>query len=811
METVTLSLDQEQVTVPDGLSLLQLAWKQGKYIPSLCAHPDLSPEGSCRLCLVEVEGQPGLVQACDVKVQAGMVVRTESPAIAAARQDNLAKILANHPHVCLTCPQREGCTRTTCSYGIPVEERCCSIFNDCEIRRASDYVGIKNDTPRYVHRKLPIVHDEPFYNLDFNLCISCGRCVRVCRDVRGIGALGVRELDGHVYMGPIADTLEESGCKFCGSCVEVCPSGSLLDKVAEVPGKVETSLVPCREACPAGIDVPRYVRLIADGKFPEAVAVIREKVPFPEVLGYICFHPCEPVCRRGKIDEPISICSLKRFASSRDTGLWKEKANFAPATGKKVGVIGSGPAGLTTAYYLARKGHSVTVFEAYSEPGGMLRTGIPEYRLPREVLDREIQEIVDAGVKIQYNSRVDDLDALFAEGFEALFLAIGAHQGSKLGLKGQDSPRVMDGVSFLRRVNLGEDVSVGQKVAVIGGGNAAIDAARTARRLGSQEVTLIYRRTRAEMPAFPHEVDEAIHEGITLEFLTNPVSIQPGNGNLQVEFVRMELGDPDESGRRRPVPLPGSEYTREFDTVIAAIGQRPEVPDHFHLPLGKGDILEIHRDTLKTNREKVFAGGDAVSGPASVIEAISMGRTAASVIDCSLGGDGIIDESLVDFEDASPFLGKEEDFLARLRAEMPTLAVAERLIGFPVVELGLEEKAAIAEANRCLRCDLRLDLASLPLPPAHWLEFTAEQVAQVSEAEGVFELLDEEKNVLMICGTPNLRQSLTEKLQENSQARYFTFEEEPMYTQRESELLQQYLQQHGQMPGGGASDLDDLF
>ena len=366
-------------------------------------------------------------------------------------------------------------------------------------------------------------------------------------------------------------------------------------------------------------------------------------------------------------------------------------------------------------------------------------------------------------MKIQYNSRVDDLDALFAEGFEALFLAIGAHQGSKLGLKGQDSPRVMDGVSFLRRVNLGEDVSVGQKVAVIGGGNAAIDAARTARRLGSQEVTLIYRRTRAEMPAFPHEVDEAIHEGITLEFLTAPVSIQPGNGNLQVEFVRMELGDPDESGRRRPVPLPGSEYTREFDTVIAAIGQRPEVPDHFHLPLGKGDILEVHRG------------------------------------------------SLVDFEDASPFLGKEEDFLARLRAEMPTLAVAERLIGFPVVELGLDEKAAIAEANRCLRCDLRLDLASLPHPPAHWLEFTTEQVAQVPEAEGVFELLDEEKNVLMICGTPNLRHSLTEKLQENSQARYFTFEEEPMYTQRESELLQQYLQQHGQMPGGGASDLDDLF
>jgi len=811
VDTLTVSLDQEQVTAPAGLSVLQLAWKEGKYIPSLCAHPDLSPEGSCQLCLVEVEGQAGLVRACDVKVQPGMVVRTQSPAIAAARQDNLAKILANHPHVCLTCPQREGCSRTTCSYGIPVEERCCSIFNDCEIRRVSDFVGIKNDTPRYVHRGLPVVLDEPFYNLDFNLCIACGRCVRVCRDVRGVGALGTREENGHVYMGPIADTLEASGCKFCGSCVEVCPSGSLLDKVAEVPGKVETSLVPCREACPAGIDVPRYVRLIAEGKFPDAVAVIREKVPFPEVLGYVCYHPCEAVCRRAKIGEPVSICSLKRFAASRDTGLWKEKANFAPATGKKVGVIGSGPAGLTTAYYLVRKGHDVTVFEAYPEPGGMLRTGIPEYRLPRQVLDKEIREIAEAGVKIQSSCRVEDLDALFAEGFDVLFLAIGAHQGSKLGVSGQDSPRVMDGVSFLRRVNLGEAVSLGPKVAVIGGGNVAVDAARTARRLGIREVALIYRRSRAEMPAFPHEVEEAILEGVTVEFLTAPVSIRPTNGNLRVEFVRMELGEPDESGRRRPVPVAGSEHTREFDTVIAAIGQRPEVPDHFQIRMGKGDILEVHRDTLKTNRERVFAGGDAVSGPASVIEAIAMGRTAASVIDRSLGGDGNIEESLVDSEDTNSFLGREEDFFARRRAEMPTLSLAERLTGFRLVELGLDEKAAMAEASRCLRCDLRLDLAAPPHPPARWLEFTAEQVALVPEVEGVFELLDEEKNVLAISGTPNLRQSLTEKLQENSAARYFTFEEEPMYTQRESELLQQYLQQHGEMPGGGASDLDDLF
>lgn len=811
MDAVALTIDEKQVTAPAELSVLQLAWREGSYIPSLCAHPDLSPEGSCQLCLVEVEGEPGPVRACDLKVREGMVVRTQGPVIEKQRQENLAKILAHHPHVCLTCPQREGCSRTTCSYGIPVQERCCSIFNDCEIRRVSDFVGIKTDTPRYVYRELPVVHDEPFYNLDFNLCIACGRCVRVCRDVRGVGALGTLEKNGQVYMGPREGTLEASGCKFCGSCVEVCPSGSLLDKVAEVPGKVETSLVPCRDACPAGIDIPRYVHLIAEGKFPEAVAVIREKVPFPEVLGYVCFHPCEPVCRRGKLDEPISICSLKRFAASRDTGLWKEKANFASPTGKKVAVVGSGPAGLTAAYYLVRKGHQVTVFDGYPEPGGMLRTGIPAYRLPREVLDREIREIADAGVTMQTGSRVEDLDALQAQGFEAVFLAIGAHQGSRLGVGGENAARVMEGVSFLRRVSFGEEISVGGRVAVIGGGNVALDAARTARRLGAREVVLVYRRSRNEMPAFAHEVEEAVREGVALEFLSAPLSIGPENEDLEVKFIRMELGAPDESGRRSPVPVPGSEYTRRFDTVVAAIGQRPEVPDRFQVRTGKGAVLEVQSDTLETGRKGVFAGGDAVSGPASVIEAIAMGRKAAVAIDRYLGGDGNIDESLVDKEGAKPYLGREEDFLGRPRAEVPSLAPAERLAGFPVVELGLDEKAARAEAARCLRCDVRRDLVVAPRPPSLWLEFREERVAQVPEVEGVFELLDEEKNVLAISGTANLRRSLSETLQENSAARYFTFEEDPMYTQRESELLQRYLQEHGKMPGGGASELDDLF
>jgi NADH-quinone oxidoreductase subunit F len=460
---------------------------------------------------------------------------------------------------------------------------------------------------------------------------------------------------------------------------------------------------PCSHTCPAGVDVPRYVRFIGEGKPAEAVAVVREKIPFPSVCGYVCVHPCEARCRRGLLDEAIGIRVLKRFATEHDTGLWKQNSRVAPATGKRVAVVGSGPAGLTAAYYLAKLGHSVTVFEALPEPGGMMRVGIPDYRLPKDRLRAEIGEIEDIGVDIKTNTPVNSLDELFKQGYDAVFLATGAHQGVKIGVKGEDSPGVMECVSFLRDVSLGREVEVGEKVAVIGGGNAAIDSARTALRLGAEQVTIVYRRTQTEMPASAEEIDEAIAEGVEIRFLATPSRIISKDSNLELECISMRLGEVDASGRPRPEPIEGSQFTMSFDTIIAAIGQRPEIPGRFNLSLGRGNTIEVDPDTLATSKEGVFAGGDVVSGPASVIEAIAAGRQAAISIDRYLGGKGDIDETLAPPEgELAPLEEADEE----PRVEVPALPVAERLKGFDQVELGLSEKMAIKEAKRCLRCDL---------------------------------------------------------------------------------------------------------
>ena len=460
---------------------------------------------------------------------------------------------------------------------------------------------------------------------------------------------------------------------------------------------------PCSHTCPAGVDVPRYVRFIAEGKFAEAVAVIREKIPFPSVCGHVCVHPCETRCRRGLLDDAIDIRVLKRFATEHDTGLWKLNSRVAPATGKRVAIIGSGPAGLTAAYYLAKLGHSVTVFEALPEPGGMVRVGIPDYRLPKEILKAEIEEIKGVGVDIRTNTKVDSPEGLFKQGYNAIFLAIGAHQGTSIGVEGEDSPQVKECISFLRDVTLGKEVKLGERIAVIGGGNAAIDSARTALRLGAKEVTIVYRRTQAEMPASPEEIEAALAEGVKVYFLAAPSRIISQDGELKLECIGMELGAVDASGRRRPEPIKGSEFSMSFDTVIAAIGQRPEIPDKFALATGRGNTIQVDPDSLATAKEGIFAGGDAVSGPASVIEAIAAGRQAAISIDKYLGGNGEIDETLAPPEGALAPLKEAEE---KRRPQIPTLPVTERLGGFAEVELELSKEIAIEEAKRCLRCDL---------------------------------------------------------------------------------------------------------
>jgi formate dehydrogenase beta subunit len=459
---------------------------------------------------------------------------------------------------------------------------------------------------------------------------------------------------------------------------------------------------PCKRACPAGVDVPRYIRLIAEGRFDQALAVIRERIPFALICGYVCFHPCEANCQRSEMGGPVAIKALKRFVAEGRSSAIKEPA-VAPSTGKSVAIVGSGPAGLTTAYYLSKLGHAVTVFEALPEPGGMMLACIPKYRLPRNALDAEMDIIRQAGVKIKTNTRVESLDWLFEQGYDAIFVAIGAHKGQKMGIEGEDDPAVVDCISFLKDVNLGQKVSPGDKVAVVGGGNAAIDAARTALRLGAKDVTIFYRRSWNEMPANPSEVEEAIAEGASIQFLATPTRITRADGKLRVECIHSRLGAVDAGGRRRPEPVPGSEFTVEVDTVISATGQTPDIPEQLGLTIGDGGTIQVTADTLTTGRDGVFAGGDAVSGPASIIEAIASGRQAAISIDIYLGGKGSIEEVLVKPQKVATYrLGLP----IVNRVNIPTRPVTERLRDFSEVELNLDEPSAIEEAKRCLWCDL---------------------------------------------------------------------------------------------------------
>jgi formate dehydrogenase (NADP+) beta subunit len=824
---VDFSIDGKAVSAPAGSSVLSAATAADIYIPALCAHPDLPPScnrdngcGGCDLCLVEVAGQDGQLNACALPVEAGLVITTNSAEIQRRRQDSISKTLGTHPHVCLTCPQRDGCSRTTCSYGNPVETRCCSIFNNCELRKVADYIGIPNTTPPYKPARLPVVLDEPFYDRDYNLCIDCRRCLVACNDVRGVGCLEIKETDGRKWVGTIAPTLLESGCKFCSACVEVCPTGALMDRTLDVSRKAETQ-VPCKATCPAGIDVPRYVQLVGLGKYSEATAVVREKLPFPGILGRACFSPCESACRRKDLDDPLSIRSLKRIAADNDTGLWRAQSKQLPPSGRKAAVIGAGPAGLTAAYYLAKKGHAITVFEALPAAGGMVRYGIPSYRVPIEIIDQEVAEVEKLGVEFRFNTRVENIDELSQQGFESVFIGIGSQGGDKLGIPGDDLPNVVDSPTFLRAAAQGKvgtpqsDIMVGKHVAVIGGGNVATDNCRSSRRLGGEQVDMVYRRTRDEMPAREDEIQGCLDEGVTLRYLTAPKKIElnaSGASRLKVTYAKMELGEPDSTGRRRPVEVAGSEFQEDVDLVIAAIGQHSQTFDGFGVQTGKGGRIQVREDSMLTSRPGVFAGGDVVLGPASLIEAVAQGRKAAAAMDAFLGGDGNIEEKLLPEDwDTDPYIGREDGFNQRKRHH-PIFIANDQRNNWNEVELGFDHATAQSEALRCLKCNLAAKLEGMVLPPEAWLELNADSVAVVTTEAGVYQLLDADKKVLAIKGVENLREGLEAMLDKADIAPFFVVEEAPFFSQRENQLIQAYMQQYGGMPPGvGADEMDDLF
>lgn len=473
-------------------------------------------------------------------------------------------------------------------------------------------------------------------------------------------------------------------------------------------------VAPCVKTCPANIDIQSYLHLTGQGNFKSALRVIKENNPFPLVCGRVCPHPCESECRRQLVDSSVSINSVKRFVADWDIA--QENPYTPPkksASGKKIAVVGAGPSGLTAAYYSAINGHDVTVFERHAHAGGMMRYGIPEYRLPKATLDKEIDLIKNLGVKIMTqktlgtNIRLEDLN----EDFDAVYLAIGSWRATPLQMEGENLDGVWLGIQFLEQVTKKADIKLGDNVVVIGGGNTAIDCARTALRLGAKSVKLVYRRTKEDMPAEPYEVEEALHEGVEMFFLTAPSKIlQEGKGKI-LRCIKMTLGEPDRSGRRRPIPIEGSECAFEADTVIGAIGQSTNTQFLYHdLPvkLNKWGDIEIDGKTSQTSEMKIFAGGDCVTGPATVIQAVAAGRHAAEAMDSFLMK-GYVKEHHVDYSCSRGSLEdlpkwEFEEMPKLKRAQMPAIPLKARDNNFKEVELGLTEESAQEEAQRCLKC-----------------------------------------------------------------------------------------------------------
>ncbi len=583
--------------------------------------------------------------------------------------------------------------------------------------------------------------DKTFPTNDCSMCMISPKLIEVGKnhDIELLTNSQVQSVDGQegnfkVKVLKKPRYIDEKKCSGCGDCVEACPvtlvnefEQSLTTRKAAykrypqaVPSAFAISKAarpPCKLTCPAGCNGQGYIALISQGKYVEALNHIKQWIPLPAALGRICNHPCETECNRSELDEPLAIRPLKRFVADyvrqkREEGsLPPEPKPIIDPAKPKVAIVGSGPSGLTCAYDLAKKGYPVTIFEANSKPGGQLQCSIPKYRLPKDSLAKEIQDIVDMGVELKLNTPVGEqlpLASLKEQGYKAIYLAVGAQKGRTLSIPGMELAGVWQALDFLRAINRDEKVIIGKKTVVIGGGNTAMDAARTALRLGAAEVTIAYRRSRNEMPASPEEIEEAEQEGVHFNFLTAPLKIKGSAGKIEsIECIRMALGQPDSSGRAKAEPVAGSEFSIKADTVIIAVGQEVDLsflPKESGIKTSRESTIMADATTLATGEPGVFAGGDGVTGPKTAVEAIYHGHEAAISIDRYLNGVNLSENRKKPAETPSPAPDGEHE--KKQRIHLNKIPLERRLSSFDEVELCYTEDEARAETSRCLNCGL---------------------------------------------------------------------------------------------------------
>lgn len=688
----TIIIDGVKIETSANKNVLNVALDNGIYIPHLCHHKDLNPLGSCRMCIVEVEGEEGVTPSCELEVKDGMEIHTKTEEVTRLRMLALELLLAGHPEECTTCPK----------------------YGNCELQMLIQYIGPKTGRLKLRTKGFKEQTENPLILHDMNRCILCGRCVRACNELRGVGVLQYQKRGVETYVGTLHDKLlKDADCRFCGACAEVCPTGTIRDKLMDSEVKKEDAVVPCRHACPAHTDIPRYIRHVKNGEYDEAAAVLREKLPIPKSLGYICSHVCELSCKRKEVNESMSIREIKRFAAEHDTGAyWKGKGKQLSDTGKKVCVVGGGPAGLSAAYYLRKQGHSVTIKETLPTMGGMMAYGIPAYRLPREIIQEEVEVIREMGVSMETESKVEE-PALLLKEFDAVLMAIGGHKGVVLPIEGNNLEGIHINTEFLRKTSLHEETGIGKSIVVLGGGNVAFDCARSAVRLGADEVHIACLEKRDVMTADNEEIEQALEEGVQVHPGSTFERITGEKHVAGVDFMKVKSFTFDENRRAIIEKEEGSELHIEADTVIFAVGQRPDIKEEAGLTLGRGNSIvvnDVEKDK-STSVDGIFAAGDVIYGTKSVVMAVQSGREAASQIDKYLGGDGDISEMLAPVQERHSCIGRIEGFGYQERKHTVVDTVEQRKDNFNLFDHGICESDICGEASRCLQCDLRLDIS----------------------------------------------------------------------------------------------------